>query len=175
MINNDYVYEIGYDFDIAYLEKLILSYASKSKDLKRHQRLVGDDAYLHSLKEKFPLLSSIWNYYDMFPFSNLFPHIDTKRFCALNIPVKGTTSSVTSFYKLTADPKLRYDSDRVLNWVDSDLEKVYEFELTRPTLIKNDVPHSVVNGPHRRIILSWSVSTDFKFDEAKNFFQSYCG
>lgn len=172
MINNEYAYEVDFDFDLDYLENLIVTWTKKTKELKRHQRLVEEDQYLNSIKEKFPLLSSIWNYYDIFPFAVLEPHIDARRYCALNIPIRGTTGSKTSFYKLINDPKLRYDSDRVLNWVDSGLEKVYEFELNKPTLIKNDIPHSVVNGPTRRIILSWSISIDYTFEEAKKIFES---
>jgi len=171
MIDNEYAYEIDFNFDLIYLENLVLSWAKKNKELKRHQRLVEEDTYLNSIKEKFPLLSSIWNYYDIFPFSVLEPHIDAKRYCALNIPIRGTAGSTTSFYKLKGESKLRYDNDRVLNWVDSDIEKVYEFELTKPTLIKNDIPHSVVNGPTRRIILSWSISIDYTFEEAKKIFK----
>ena len=171
MINNDYAYELDFDFDLVYLENLILTFVKKNKDLKRHQRLVSEDPYLNSVKEKFPLLSSIWNYYDILPYARLAPHIDARRSCALNIPIRGTEGSSTLFYKPTADLNLRYDNERVLNWVNSDLEKVFEFELVKPTLIRNDVPHAVINGSSRRIILSWSIVINYSFDEAKEFFQ----
>lgn len=171
MINNEYAYEIDFDFDLGYLEKLITN-SIKNTDLKRHQRLVANDAYLNSLKEKFPLLSSLWNFYNIVPFYHLQPHIDSARNCALNIPIIGTKGSTTIFYKTKPDLALRYDKDRVLNWVDDDLEKVFEFELTKPTLIKNDIPHAVVNGPFKRMILSWSISLDYSFEEAKEFFQN---
>lgn len=172
MINNEYAYEINYNFDLDYLENLILTFVKKNKELKRHQRLVTEDPYLKSINEKFPLLSSIWNYYDILPNYKLPAHIDAKRSCALNIPIRGTTGSSTIFYKPTDDLKLRYDNNRVLDWVDSGLEKVFEFELVKPTLIKNDVPHAVTNGPNRRIILSWSIVIDYSFEEAKQIFQS---
>jgi hypothetical protein len=166
MIDNEYVFETTFEFDLPYLEKLV-SNSIKANSIKKHQRLVSQDPYLKSIKEKLPFLSPIWNFYDIFPSMHLPPHIDAARTCALNIPLRGTVGSSTIFYKPSSELKLRYDEGRVLDWVDSDLEEAFKFELTVPSLIRNNLPHAVVNGPNKRLILSWSVSTDYTFAQAK--------
>lgn len=166
MIDNEYAFETNLEFDLPYLEQLV-SNAIKTNNIKKHQRLVSQDHYLKSIKDQFPFLSPIWNFYDIFPFMHLPPHIDAARTCALNIPIRGTDGSSTIFYEPASELKLRYDEGRVLDWVDSDLKEVFKFELTKPTLIRNNLPHAVLNGPNKRLILSWSVVTDYTFDQAK--------
>jgi hypothetical protein len=116
----------------------------------------------------------VWNFYDFEPNRTLNCHIDSERSCALNIPLKGTSQSSTMFYNLPIDPALEYDHTRKLNWVNNynKDDKVFEFTLERPTLINNSIPHSVKNGPSRRIIISWSITKDINFEEAKEFFKN---
>ena len=173
MINNDYICELDINFDNRYLLDLVNKY-KQSTTLLKHQRLVEADNYLSSIKTKFEILSPIWNFYDFEPNRVLDCHIDSARSCALNIPLTGTIGSSTIFYNLPETANLEYDDTRKLNWVKgcSDNNKVFEFTLTRPTLIKNNVPHSVTNGPSRRIILSWSITKDITFEEAREFFKN---
>jgi hypothetical protein len=173
MIDNDYIYELDIDFDIRYLLNLITKYKQDTTLLK-HQRLVANDQYLTGIKNKFQILSPIWNFYDFEPNRVLNCHIDSERSCALNIPLTGTLQSSTIFYNLPKLANLDYDDTRKLNWVNgcTDNDKIFEFTLSRPTLIKNSIPHSVKNGPSRRIILSWSITKDISFEEAKDFFKN---
>jgi hypothetical protein len=171
MINNEYICELSIDFDVEYLLNLINNY-KQDLSLLKHQRLVTNDQYLTSIQSKFQILSPIWNFYDFEPNKILGCHIDSERSCALNIPLKGTEQSTTTFYNLPNTVDLEYDDKRKLNWVRDCNNKVFEFTLTRPTLIKNSVPHSVINGPARRIIMSWSITKGITFEEAREFFKN---
>lgn len=173
MTNNAYICELDINFDIEYLLNLISNY-KKDTTLLKHQRLVSADEYLTSLKNKFQILSPVWNFYDFEPNRILNCHIDSERSCALNIPLRGTNQSSTIFYNLPNNANLEYDDTRKLNWIDgcTESDKVFEFTLTRPTLIKNSIPHSVTNGPVRRTIMSWSITKDITFEEATDFFKN---
>lgn len=170
MIDNEFIFETGLTFDSAYLLDLVTR-SITYKNTKQHQRLVKDDPYLDSIKQQIPVLSSIWNFYKIEPYAGIPVHVDAQRNCALNIPLQGTDQSLTSFYKSVGPENLVYDSTKVLHWAKHDLEKIFEFSLTQPTLIKNNVPHGVINGPHRRIILSWSINLDLSFEQAKLIFK----
>lgn len=170
MIDNNFVLETSLKFDTSYLLNLV-NRAIQHRDIKRHQRLVIDDPYLNSIKQQFPILSSKWNFYNLEPHVNIPPHVDALRNCALNIPLQGTADSKTLFYKSVSSENLVHNDEKALYWAKNDLEKMYEFSLLNPTLIKNDIPHSVTNGPHRRIILSWSINLDTSFEQAKLIFK----
>lgn len=170
MTDNEFILETGLTFDTAYLLDLITR-SVKHKDIKQHQRLVKDDPYLSYINTQIPVLASRWNFYNLAPYAIIPAHVDALRTCALNIPLQGTIDSKTSYYKSVDPAHLVYDSEKVLHWAKTDLEQIYEFSLIKPTLIKNDIPHGVVNGPHRRIILSWSISIDVPFEQAKLFFK----
>jgi hypothetical protein len=175
MIDNEFIFEIDKKFDTEYLLKLVTRATSRilqKNELQEHQRLVEDDPYLKSIKIQYPILSPKWNFYRVEPYNNIPTHIDALRNCALNIPLCGTEGSKTIFYKSTGLENFEYDDKKLLHWTKHDVEKVYEFSLTNPTLIKNNVQHGVVNGPHRRIILSWSVDLALTFEQAKEIFKS---
>jgi hypothetical protein len=173
MTENNYIFELGINFDVSYLLNLVSNY-KKDPSLLKHQRLVENDEYLNSIKNKFQILSPIWNFYDFEPSRTLNCHIDSERSCALNIPLTGTLHSSTMFYNLPINAVLEYDNTRKLNWVNNynEDDKVFEFTLIQPTLINNSVPHSVKNGPSRRIIISWSITKDITFEQAKEFFKN---
>lgn len=166
MIDNEFIFETEYTFNTVYLLDLVKQ-SIAHKNTKQHQRLVKDDLYLTSIRQQLPILSSIWNFYKIEPYADIPVHIDAQRNCAFNIPLQGTDQSATAFYESVGPENLVYDPTRVLHWAKHDLEKVFEFSLSQPTLIKNDVPHGVINGPHQRIILSWSINKDFTFEQAK--------
>lgn len=167
MLSNDFIHELDIEFDTNYLLSLVEK-TKKEDQLKAHQRLVSNDPYLTSIKEKYPFLSSIWNYYDFVPFRALAPHIDTKRRAALNIPLTGTAGSKTFFYDINKVTTRTYDTAKVLDWIDTDLEPVFSFELSRPTIINNSLPHSVSNGKYRRVILSWSILSEYDLKYIKS-------
>jgi hypothetical protein len=170
MIDNEFILETSLKFDIPYLLNLVTC-SIKHKDIKRHQRLVNDDPYLSYINSQIPELAARWNFYNLAPYANIPAHVDALRNCALNIPLQGTVDSKTLFYKPVNSENLVYDDEKVLHWAKTDLEKAYEFSLLTPTLIKNDIPHSVTNGPHRRIILSWSINIDISFEQARLLFK----
>jgi hypothetical protein len=166
MIDNEFIYETSCTFNTMYLLNLV-NQSIAHKSIKQHQRLVKDDPYLTSIRQQIPMLTPIWNFYKLEPYAMIPVHVDAQRNCALNIPLQGTDQSKTSFYNSIGPENFVYDSTKILHWAKHDLAKVFEFNLTQPTLIKNNVPHGVINGPHRRIILSWSITLDFTFEQAK--------
>jgi hypothetical protein len=176
MTDNEYICEFNFEFDIDYLYKLIQSELLKQPppNLKPHQRYVVDDSYLSDIKQKYPLLSKVWNFYIFPPNQGLKPHIDAARKCALNIPISGVNRSITTFYRQDANLELTHHERGVLNWVDGNLEKTFEFEIRMPTLVRNDVPHGAISGNQQRIIVSWSVDPKYTFQQAKEIFKCYC-
>ena len=173
MINNEYIYQPNIELDIDYIGKLVSNKQFKNQQcLAGHQRLVSDDAYMTSIKKRFPFLSKMYNIYTVYGKGNIPMHVDAARDCAFNIPIKGTEQSDTIFYKYAEDPLLEYNKERVYNLVKSNVEEVFRFTLLRPTLIDNAIPHEVINhGFATRLILSWSVNKEYSFEDAKALFE----
>lgn len=167
MHSNEYVQELTLDWDLAYIRELTLrlQYA-RIANRPIHHRSVDQDPYLMSIQRKLPILSSTWNIYTFYPDIGVEPHVDGGRKCAVNIPVKNCESSSTIFYKQTTVDS-RVDQDRILCSVSGTLEPVWQFTLTRPTLINTEQPHSVtVGGLEPRVVFSWTVK-DLSFESAK--------
>lgn len=169
MIDNKYAYETTLELDKEYLIELTKRYTSG--DLKNHQRKVDLDPYLKSIREQFPILSPVWNVYDFIGNWILPTHIDAKRQAAFNIPLIGGEFSNTCFYVETGHNERKYDDKKVVYWINENIKEDFKFTLTRPTLIDNSVPHSVINGPSRRLIISWSTIDGVSFEEAKEYFK----
>lgn len=169
MIDNNFVFETNLELDKEYLIKLTQRYTRG--DLKEHQRYVDKDPYLKSIRDKFPILSPVWNLYDLIPNKELSPHIDAKRQAAFNIPLIGGELSETCFFKANEDVQKTYDDVKIVYWVNENITPEFKFTLTRPSIIDNSVPHSVVNGPSRRLIISWSLIDGISFEDAKEFFK----
>jgi hypothetical protein len=175
MINNNYVYELDLDIDLNYIKQLILGNQfdkNGNKKLNDHQRVVSEDNYLTSIRDKFKFLGPIYNTYYLYPNNNIPPHVDAKRNCALNIPVCFTELSDTVFYKFTTPPILEYNENRVYHSIKSDIIEDFKFSLIRPALINNTIPHGVTNRnvSGLRAILSWSISSSFTFEQAREIF-----
>lgn len=173
MIDNDYICELDLNLDMTYIKGLIARqlYATK-QGLAGHQRLVKDDPYLTSIREKLPFLSSYYNIYKTNPSAGIVLHIDAKRNCAFNIPIENTENSKTNFYEFTEDPVLVYNNRSMFNEVKSGVKEVFSYTLVRPVLINNSVPHEVKhNGSGLRIILSWSVKQELTYLETKELFK----
>lgn len=173
MIDNDFAYELTIDLDMPYLAGLVKRLQKATKEgLAGHQRIVSEDPYLTSIKERFPFLSPYFNIYQTRPDNNIVLHIDAKRNCAFNIPIANTQESSTAFYKFEEDPILEYNERFVYNEVKSKVSEVFKFTLTRPTLINNTVPHDVKHwGTANREIISWSVEQGMLYEQAKDLFK----
>lgn len=169
MINNNYIYELNDCFYVAYLKNIVHSMKT-SHSLLPHQNLVDSDSYLSSIKKKYPFLSSVFNVYQTAPGRAIPLHIDSKRSCALNIPLINTEDSYTVFYKFKdgTDTILKNVPERVYDLVESPVEETFKFTLTNPALVNNSVPHKMLNfGNKTRIIISWSVQQQYSFEEIK--------
>jgi hypothetical protein len=166
MINNNYVHELDLDLDIDYLKTKIHNVDSENGEF---QQLIEEDSYFNNLKLSYPFLSSKFNIYCSLPKSSIPLHVDANRNCALNIPLENTKRSFTVFYKFIEPPILEYNDKFIFNNVRSKVEETFRFTLTKPTLINNAVPHSVINySSNQRIILSWSILPEYTFDQVKN-------
>lgn len=171
MLNNNFAYELELYLDKEHLAKIALDPNPKTEGILPHQRLVELDPYMSYLQKKFSFLSSMYNVYDCRPGVNIPLHVDAARDCAFNIPITGTEDSHTIFYKFKEAESSDYLSSRVYNVIKSSVEEDFRFTLRRPTLINNSVPHEVINGNNRRVIISWSVKKNYSFAQAKELFQ----
>lgn len=167
MEKNSYIYELDLDLNIEYLKEMVLdNLVDGNLKSAAHHRLVKDDAYLTEIKNQFPFLSPIFNLYQFPAGIGLPVHIDGNRFCAINIPLYNTENSSTIFYDIDDNAQLEYDERLILTRVKGSLTETFRFTLTRPTLINNSKPHSVINtGSETRIIISWSVLKPMTFEE----------
>ena len=170
MIDNDYVFEISEILDTEKLLTIALN-AKNDVTLKKHQFDINQDPYLQDIQKKFPILGRTWNFYSFLPYQGIDPHIDARRTCALNIPLKGSENSLTTFYHPEDNMEKEYSDRGVLYYIKKPLEIAYQFTLTKPALIKTSVPHSVRAGFSPRSIISWGIH-ELDFSQSKKFFQS---
>lgn len=173
MINNEYIYQPNIDLDLDYIKKLVSQKQFKSQNgLAGHQRMVKDDEYMTSIRNRFPFLSRMYNIYTVFGKGGIPMHVDAARDCAFNIPIMNTEQSETIFYNYAEEPVLEYNKERIYNLVKSPVKEVFRFSLTRPTLIDNAIPHEVINNSiATRVILSWSVNKEYSFTQAREMFE----
>jgi len=169
MIDNQYVFELDIKFNLT--EMIFCSINSKTKKgLLSHQRSVKDFDYFLQLQKKIPILGSIWNVYNFKSEFVLDVHTDSHRTAALNIPLLGGEDSVTKFYK-NQNIKSTYIENQNINQITEELEETFYFTLTKPAIIKADVPHSIKVGKSHRLIISWGLTCDF--DTAKTYFKDF--
>lgn len=169
MINNNYAFSPEIDFDINKIRQIVLSNLNVSiPGMASHHRLVETSDYLMSLRNKFPFLGSVYNIYATSQ-SYITPiHIDAARNCALNIPIINTENSHTVFYKLLSPLESKKIEERIYHLINSDVEEVFRFTLTKPTLINTKAPHGVFDsGNSTRIILSWSVLDSYNYFDVR--------
>jgi hypothetical protein len=76
---------------------------------------------------------------------------DFETSCAINIPLINCAGSTTLFYKLLNDnDDVYYQVTDCGGHAKSDVEEVFRFELTKPAVLKINVPHAVYN-PHKDV------------------------
>ena len=170
MIDNEYAFTPLIELDLARLKQITLANLNtRVPGLASHQRLVSSDEYLLSLNNKFPFLSNLYNIYEA-PQRYVTPvHVDSARFCALNIPIINTENSYTVFYKPSDELVSTKITHRAYHLVNSNVTEVFRFTLTSPTLINTKIPHGVLDsGDETRIIISWSISDQYSYEETKN-------
>jgi hypothetical protein len=162
------VYYPEIELDIDYLIKLV-SISKPVTGRPNHHRLVEDDVYMTSIRNKYMFLSPVYNVYVM---PNGLPvHTDAGRKCTLNIPLVNYKDTLTIVYQ-HVDTETVYDSSKVVNELNStdNLTELYRFELNRPILFNTTYPHEVVTNGKERISISWSLMSDITFDNAIKLF-----
>jgi hypothetical protein len=167
MIDNEFVCELDLNLDIR--ELLSIMSNLKSNELKPHQQHCTDYEYINNIYQRhIDILGALWNHYLLAPNTGIPMHTDAGRPSALNIPLYGSSSSTTTFYEMPVKESL-YD-DRIVSYRYKDkTRELFKFTLNRPTLVRTNVPHSVMAGNEKRLIISWGLLVDF--DYAKEYFK----
>ena len=169
MIRNNYVFELP-EFETEDLFKFVETKIPSDWHTK------DDDKIVCSYDPTRSWLGKSFNIYQLKKGS--WPkHVDLGRSCSLNIPYYNCDETkVTRFYKpknkieygtvydsfSDAKPIVKLESNKMIGFVTSDLELDFEHVLKVPTLIRNDLPHDVINyNDDIRIIISWTCNTNF--------------
>jgi|TARA_X000000950_G_scaffold279359_1_gene371996 hypothetical protein len=169
MIRNNYVFELP-NFDTKELFKFV------SKQIPDNWYMMDDDKIVCNYDSQYSWLGNRFNIYQLKKGS--WPkHVDLGRSCSLNIPYHNCDETkVTRFYKSKnelkygtvydsfsdAKPKVNLKSNDMIGFVTSDLELDFEHVLKVPTVIRNDLPHDVINyNDDVRIIISWTCNKKF--------------
>ena len=168
MIRNEFIYELDIELDMDYITNLVTKKQDESVNGRAsHHRMVCDDPYMMSIKNRYPLLSDVYNIYPLLPYCGIPLHIDSSRSCAFNIPIQGTEGTYTVFYEKAGPLKLEYDERRIYNLVKSPVDEVFRSTLIRPLLINNTIPHEVINHKNTmRLTLSWSLNLNVTYQQA---------
>jgi len=167
MTNEKYIFIPNMDLDISKFKEIALrNLFSVEKNLASHQRYVEKEPYMTELKEKYPMLSNLYNIYPTPPGQTVPIHICPERGCALNIPIQYTEDSYTVFYEPEEPLEMTYSVPRIYHIINSKMIEVYRYTLTEPVIMNTRLPHGVFGGPKTvRIILSWSIIP--LYEEAK--------
>jgi len=168
MIRNKHIYELDIELDIEYITDLVMKKQNKSvAGRAKHHRMVQEDSYMLSIKNRYPLLSNVYNIYPMPAYTEIPLHINSSRSCAFNIPIQGTEGTSTVFYEADDPLILEYDNKKIYNLVKSPVKEVFSNTLLKPLLINNTTPHKVINNKNTmRITLSWSLMEGVTFKQA---------
>lgn len=166
-----YLYYPKIELDLDYINNLVLSnLKTRIPGMANRQRLVADDPYLTSLIQRYPMMSGVYNIYQLNKDQSLPIHIDRDRFATLNIPISSTISSSTIFYS-SNDFTSNHNEERVYHELIGDFTELFRFTLTEPVFMNTKIPHSVdVFGDSVRISMSWSVRPEYSFDDTVRFF-----
>jgi hypothetical protein len=160
-------HEYDPDVDLLYLRDA--TFKSRADGLLRYQRPVTDHTYLINVQKRIPILGDIYNLYIFNPWEIVPTHIDSNRLAALNIPIRNTNTSVTSFYRNSNSDK-RFDARRTFDEID-EVGELFSFNMTQPLVFNTSIPHRVDNHQSKfRVSLSWGFNCSF--EEAVEFFES---
>ena len=162
MIRNNYVFELP-EFETSDLFEFVKTKIPSNWHTKDNDKIVcrhnPTRSWLGKSFNIYQLKKGAWP-----------KHVDLGRSCSLNIPYKNCDDTkVTRFYKPKEELKYGtiYDSfsdakNKIIGFITSELELDYEHVLRVPTIIRNDVPHDVINyNDDIRIILSWTCNKKF--------------
>lgn len=166
MIDNFFVYETPDFLDLAYVQQLVMRKLETDFVRQGYVRIDAmQDSYLSLVMKDFEFLGQWLNIYHT-PKNGYIPlHIDGHRLAAFNIPIAGCDdTSKTIWYEPVTEWVKTYKPDERHYRVSGEMKKVFEFSLTRPALIRNDVAHDVkrANATGTRIIASWGCSGSFE-------------
>ena len=179
MIDNKHIYEIDLtkiDFDMDYLRDWVLKKPElHTPNVYKFVYEANQDPYTSLLYQKYPCLATQIIVYRFPPKWTIGLHVDSNRLGALNMPVQNTENTETIFYEYVGEPVLELDPIKKWYNVKSKVIEVFRFNMISPVLINNSVsPHEVKNDTSDfRISISWSLSPEVTFEQAKAIFASY--
>lgn len=175
MLDNFYVYETPDFLDVSYITDLVMRKLETDFVLQGYVRIdATQDPYLKTVLEQFPFIGGWLNIYHTKPDGAIPLHVDGHRLAAFNIPISGCDeTSQTIYYEPVGEIEKVYKEDERHYRINGKMKEVYRFALTRPALIRNDVPHDVkrYNATGTRIIASWGVGGSY--EECKQKFKEY--
>jgi len=185
MNTKNYIYELDNFIDCLYVynkaQKLLSEdwlelsdpYAlGQYTDNENYYIQVESDDYLSSIKAKFPKLKS---YIKLLKSEKgIWPaHVDNWRITAINIPLSNIEGCDTIFYKdnyVKKDSmyspfgkvKGTWKSNKWITYIETK-EELFKHQLTKPTIINTNKPHSVIKHTEGyRIIASWTYDAPFE-------------
>jgi hypothetical protein len=174
-MNNDYIFIPTLDLDTELIKDIVKRNINvQVPGMATHHRLIKNESYLEKIKEKYYFLSSVYNIYDT-RWDYITPvHIDSNRYCALNIPIENVEGSYTVYYELHNELISNLIPSRAYSTVESEKIEKFRFTLDRPTIINTKIPHNIIhnNTKNNRIIMSWSVNENYTFDDVKKILMS---
>jgi hypothetical protein len=170
-----YIYplELNINFDI--IRSLIMEEILKMPPtgLLYHQRFIDNKPYLIEIQRKYPILSNSFNIYYLSGGKKIEPHIDSDRFVALNIPIRGVKGTATIFYSSPSYLET-HNKSYIYDAINGDLKEEFRFCLDTPTLLNTKHIHSVDNPNNKtRIVMSWNIISGYSYEDAVEWFKSY--
>jgi hypothetical protein len=169
-MNNKYILIPSLDLDIEQIKDIVKRNINiRVPGLASHHRLIKNEPYLEKLKEKYYFLSSVYNIYNTQWDYTTPVHIDSNRYCALNIPIENVKGSYTVYYELNDELISDLVPSRAYSIVESEKIEKFRFTLEKPTIINTKIPHNIIHNTTKsnRIIMSWSVNENYTFDDVK--------
>lgn len=169
-MNNEYIFIPTLDLDVEQIKDIVKRNINiRVPGLASHHRLIKNEPYLEKVREKYFFLSSVYNIYNT-RWDYITPvHIDSNRYCALNIPIDNVEGSHTVYYEADNKSISKLVPSRAYGIVDSEKIEKFRFTLKQPTIINTKIPHTIIhnNTKNNRIIISWSVNENYTFDDVK--------
>ncbi len=169
-----YAHTVALSIDINRIKSIIIEEMIREspKGLLYHQRIIDKNSYLSEIQQKYPILSNSFNIYYLSGGKKIEPHIDSDRFVALNIPIRGVKGTATIFYSSPSYLET-HNKSYIYDAINGDLKEEFRFCLDTPTLLNTKHIHSVDNPNNKaRIVMSWNIIPGYSYEDAVEWFNA---
>jgi hypothetical protein len=191
MFDNEFIYETKYSFDLPFFIQLGKKHITKQwrnsvlpetlRYADQNPLAVKGIPYLENIRKIFPKLNPVIKLFVISP-GTCPAHIDEKRSCTLNIPIKNCNEKTQTYflkeYKVVEKTVIQYglgsflpqESNEFLSYVE-DGYKTFSFGFNKPTLLNTKEPHGMINDTSENRLL-WTWSYDDTFENAVRDFKN---